>query len=380
MELNPLSNDPNHWQSFVIKCWDIINQRPADVIERENWFQRLPAVCQSRNPPQLTRQELSEIIVWKHTDPRWRIKPKQGLDNLLDKDISDITIIAFSDYIPLEFKLQKLMGVPGWGIATVSAILTAGRPDLYGVIDRNVLNFLAKKIGEWKEIIKFDRRGYPILTREIYKDFLDWIRIESSLLSERSRKKWSPREVEMALWAAGAIMSKNDQPSKLTLIKGDSGREAPDINQTRQYIERIRKTHKDRKRPKGPEGLTDKQRTFYDTIKAIVDVNRPQVLTNIQIKKEYQSRHGPLSLLPTDFCYNLVNVGADSETKFLISVERGKFELVDFHWPAEDSQVIITWIPKGKDVPQELRGKVFKIGKYYKGEYSWDFSELDKYL
>jgi hypothetical protein len=93
MSLNPLSNDPNHWQIFVRRYWDIINQRSDDVIERENWYKHLPAVCQSRNPNQLTRQELSEIIIWKHTDPRWRIKPKNGLDNLSDKDISDITAV-----------------------------------------------------------------------------------------------------------------------------------------------------------------------------------------------------------------------------------------------------------------------------------------------
>ncbi len=105
MTLNPLSNDSNHWQSFVAKYWDIVKQRPADVIAREKWLHNLPAVCQSRNPPQFTREDLSEIIIWKHTDPRWRIKPKQGLDNLLDKDISHITIIAFSDHIPLVYCL-----------------------------------------------------------------------------------------------------------------------------------------------------------------------------------------------------------------------------------------------------------------------------------
>lgn len=378
MSLNPLSNDPDHWQSFVAKCWDIIKQRPADVIVREKWFQNLPAVCQSRNPPQLTRKDLSEIIIWKHTDPRWRIKPKQGLDNLLDKDISDITIIGFSDHIPLEYKLQKLLDVPGWGIPTVSAILTAGRPNLYGVIDRNVLNVLAKKIEEWREIIKFDRKGNPIITKEIYKDFLDWIRIKSSLLSERSPKKWSPREVEMALWAAGAQMPKSERDSKLTLTKEDRGMGASEINRTQKYIERLITTHKDRRKPKGLEGLTDKQKTLYDTIKAIVNDNPNQLITNKQITEKYQITHGALSLRPTDFCYNLVNVGPDFETKFLMSTGRGQFEFVGFHWQAKDTR--ITWTPKGKDVPKELKGETFTVGIYRKGEYRWNFSELDEYL
>jgi hypothetical protein len=380
MTLNPLSNDPNHWQSFVAKYWDIVKQRSADVIAREKWFQNLPAVCQSRNPPQLTREDLSEIIIWKHTDPRWRIKPKLGLNNLLDKDISHITIIAFSDHIPLEYKLQKLMDVPGWGIATVSAILTAGGPNQYGVIDTNVLNFIAKEIEEWKEIVKFDRKGNPILTKEIYKDFLDWIRTKSSLLSERSPKKWSPREVEMALWAAGEKMPKSEKVSKLTLKKEDRGLGSSEINRTQKYIEGLITTHKDRTKPKGLEGLTDKQKTLYDTIKAIVNGNPNQLLSNKQITEKYKIRHGALNLLPTDFCYNLVNVGADFETKFLMRIGRGEFEFVGFHWQARDRQERITWTPKGKDVPKELKGQTFAVGIYHKGEYSWNFSELDEYF
>jgi len=85
-----------------------------------------------------------------------------------------------------------------------------------------------------------------------------------------------------------------------------------------------------------------------------------------------------LNLLPTDFCYNLVNVGPDFEAKFLMSNGRGKFKFVDFHWQAEDKQANIVWTPKGKDVPEELKGKSFSVGIYSKGEYSWNFSELDE--
>ena len=267
MSLNPLSNDPNHWQIFVRRYWDIIHQRSADVIARENWYKRLPVVCQSRNPQQLTRQELSEIIIWKHTDPRWRIKPKQGLDNLSDKDISDITINALSDHIPLEYKIRKLMNVHGWGIATVSAILTAGRPDLYGVIDKNVLNFLAKTIEEWRKIIKFDRNGDVILTKDIYYDFLDWIRIKSSLLSEGTQKKWSPREVEMALWAAaGAQMPKSVKNAESVLPKKDIGTGVSEKGSIHKYIERLKTTHKDRRKPKGIEALTGAFHNIVDTL------------------------------------------------------------------------------------------------------------------
>jgi len=126
--------------------------------------------------------------------------------------------------------------------------------------------------------------------------------------------------------------------------------------------------------------LTDKQKTLHDAIKAIAKDNPNLLLTNKQITQKYQIRHGALTMLPTDFCYNLVNVGPDYETKFLIGIRRGEFEFVDFHWPAPDRPEKITWTPKGKDVPDDLKGETFTVGIYSKGEYSWNFSKLHEYL
>jgi hypothetical protein len=75
-----------------------------------------------------------------------------------------------------------------------------------------------------------------------------------------------------------------------------------------------------------------------------------------------------------------VNNGPDFKTKFLIWIGRGTFKFVDFHWRSDDSEIIITWAPKGRSVPLELRGETFKVGKYYKGEYTWNFSELGNYM
>jgi len=151
-------------------------------------------------------------------------------------------------------------------------------------------------------------------------------------------------------------------------------------NKTGQYIERLKQTHKYRRTPKGLEGLTFKQKDFYNAIKNIVKQKRKDILKNQQIKVEYEMRYGELNFLPTDFCYNLVNVGPDFETKFLINIERGKFKFVDFHSNIENKLLIITWTPKGRDVPPELKGETFEVGEYYKGKYHCNFSQLDKYL
>ena len=120
------------------------------------------------------------------------------------------------------------------------------------------------------------------------------------------------------------------------------------------------------------------QKNLYDTIKEIVNRNPNQDLTKNQISEKHKIRHGTLNLLPTDFCYNLVNVAPDFETKYLIRKERGIFKFVGFHWPAKDIQEIITWTPIGKDmvvtksknnILYELDNiPIFDIYKKYLGE------------
>ena len=87
-------------------------------------------------------------------------------------------------------------------------------------------------------------------------------------------------------------------------------------NKTRQYIERLKRTHKYRRTPKGLEELTFKQKDFYNAIKNIVKKNRNDLLKNQQIREEYEMRYGELNFLATDFCYNLVNVGPDFRQSF----------------------------------------------------------------
>jgi hypothetical protein len=85
--------------------------------------------------------------------------------------------------------------------------------------------------------------------------------------------------------------------------------------------------------------------------------------------------------LPSDFCYNKVNVAPDFETKFLISLEKGIFQFVGLSWNSNDP-IHIKWNPQGRDVPSELlNGKPYIVGIYHNGRYSWNFEELKrKYL
>jgi hypothetical protein len=155
--------------------------------------------------------------------------------------------------------------------------------------------------------------------------------------------------------------------------------EITDMNKIQKYVRRFIKSHGDREKPKGHEVLTDKQRSLYNTISVLVKDKKIKFISVKDIKDEYQKRKISLNSWPTDFCYNLVNIGPDYETKYLIRDEKGEFHFVDIHWIAGNS-IPIYWIPKGKGVPFNLKDKMFKVGTYCEGKYIWNFSELNEIL
>jgi hypothetical protein len=380
---DPLSNNPDDWEYFLNKYWEIIGQRSLEVRNREKWYLTLPSICKTKNPPQFTREEIVEILIWKHTDPRWRIKALEGLNKLTDKEISDITTIALSEQIPLVDKIRKLTNVYGWGIATASAILTAGRPDMYGVLDVNVLSTLRNTINEWRYIAKIDKHGNPNLSKNIFLVFTDWIRNKANLLSGASNKRWTPREVEMALWAAGATMGDfkscidSDRPERKITIN----REEIVKMDEKEYVQRLINGHMQRGKPKTQEHLTLLQQQLHTIIK-LLSATPHRIVSNKDINSKYNDVfHSKLNLLPTDFCYNKVNIAPDFEAKYLLYRDMGEYEFVDFNWQANERPIEILWVPKGSGVPGVLKGRLFKVGIYYNGIYSWDFeTELKEYI
>jgi hypothetical protein len=139
----------------------------------------------------------------------------------------------------------------------------------------------------------------------------------------------------------------------------------------KEICQRLIDTHKDRVIPKGEAYLTPAQRDIYQAVTDLVRTSRSPILRYRDIKSKYSG-----GLLPTDFCYNLVNIAPDFEVKFLRYLERGMYEFVNFNWkPADD--IKITWSPNGSD---ELKNRTFAVGRYRKGRYEWDFRELTEFL
>jgi hypothetical protein len=149
---------------------------------------------------------------------------------------------------------------------------------------------------------------------------------------------------------------------------------------TKAYVERFIENHKHRVKPKGAKYMTPTQSDLYETIKELVSEKGRRV-NRKNVGESYEKKHHrKMNLLPSDFCYNLVNVAPDFECKFLVRIHTGKYEFVDFHWPAEERIEKITWSPKGRNVPPELKGSCFIVGEYFKGKHNWDFREIENYL
>lgn len=140
---------------------------------------------------------------------------------------------------------------------------------------------------------------------------------------------------------------------------------------TKEICQQLIDTHKDRIKSKSASYLTAAQRNIFQAVNDLVRTSQSPILRYRDIKSKYKG-----GLLPTDFCYNLVNIAPDFETKFLRYLERGMYEFVNFNWePADD--IKITWSPNGSD---ELKNRTFAVGYYRNGRYEWDFKKLTEFL
>jgi predicted type IV restriction endonuclease len=168
--------------------------------------------------------------------------------------------------------------------------------------------------------------------------------------------------------------------------KGEAGKQMSEIKTTKshtldkaKYFEKIVKL-KSRQAPS--MRFTGSLRGLYDTIVKIVTETGLHRLGGDAISKRYnKDRNLPesasLPILPTDVCYNMVNL-ADQETKFLLRRDIGDFEFVDLNY-VNDREERITWTLGRKGLSDRLKGKTYPdIGVYRKGHYYWNEDELKR--
>jgi hypothetical protein len=193
--------DLKNYQEGIHGYWRVIGCRSLEVQRRESAFTQLADRFLGQKPPHFTREDLVLILEWKHTDARWRNRALDGL-----KQVADDRLIALTRQIggqqDLNYLLPWLRGaIYGVGIASISAILTAARPDRFCVIDEFSLRAIDFHYHPmW---LRRDKNRKFVLDEKTYIEFVSFCRKRAVDLTPQAGKLWTPRDVEMALWAIG---------------------------------------------------------------------------------------------------------------------------------------------------------------------------------
>src|SRR5215469_2126113 len=162
--------DVDDFRQGVQDYWRGIGRRSQAVQQREQAFVGLPLQFAGRKPPHFNREDLILIMEWKHTDARWRDRALRGLSEVTDAHLAKVTgLIANHD---LKGLLPLMRGaIYGVGIASVSAILAAARPDRFCVIDEFALR--AIKLHYNPYWLRLGKDGKFVLDEKTYVSYVE---------------------------------------------------------------------------------------------------------------------------------------------------------------------------------------------------------------
>jgi hypothetical protein len=191
------------FEQGVRDYWTEIGRRSDAVQLREKAYEQLAARFAHRKPPHFEREELKLIVKWKHTDRRWCSRSLAGLDQVEDDRLAALTG-QINDQEVQELLTLFHGAIAGVGIATISAIITAARPDLFAVIDDFALRAIYFHYRpEWVCAVHRDKDGKFQPMERDYIQYVGFCRERAKELGALGKKVWTPRRVEMALWGIG---------------------------------------------------------------------------------------------------------------------------------------------------------------------------------
>ena len=197
--------------------WKITADRATCVRDSEDEFPQFEAIYKSHTPPHFTRENLREIIGWKHNmDARRRANALAGLAEVPDPRIVHLTSNigeSIDASIKPFFCAARYAGeISGVGIATTSAILTAARPDLFAVIDTYALAAIYHHYNfPWLYKLCRDKDGKLIADWVSYPPYVGFCRAEAAKLRMVNKlPSWTPRKIDIALWGIGKQLESKD--------------------------------------------------------------------------------------------------------------------------------------------------------------------------
>ena len=196
--------DSADFEKGVRWYWREIELRSHEVQERERSFPELAQRFGTRQPPHFTRSDLEDIIKWKYTDRRRCKRALDGLARVPDDRIRDLTATVDRVTAAGDGASALRGAIPGVGIAGISAILAAARPDLFPVIDVFALTAICHHYDPpWLRTVPRDAQGRFSADEKSYAAYTQFCRDCAAELSAATGQPWTPRRVDMALWGIG---------------------------------------------------------------------------------------------------------------------------------------------------------------------------------
>jgi hypothetical protein len=208
-----MSIDPEDFEDGLQYYWREIARRAPAIQSRERAFPQFAVQFVSRTPPHFLRQDLVAIMEWKHTDARWRDRAITGIQGVTDPFL--IVLTSKIGQVDLPRLVREFDGkISGVGVASVSAIVAAARPDLYPVIDDFGLKAIAHYYDcSWVRSVYRDKKSGNF--QPTYKDYIPYVefcREIAAWLTKLTGKSWTPRMVDMALWGIGKKLQGASRP------------------------------------------------------------------------------------------------------------------------------------------------------------------------
>lgn len=196
------SNKQTEWNKLLKKYWLMIKE---DNIQIEYELNRLSVNLLSlMNKEQWFKFLFEKYFVWKYTAKNRLATTRKNLQKYLNEENLDELYqikneILRIDTTNIQNSLSTACKIKGLGVAGASGLLSLIYPKEFATVDQFVVRALLE-VNEKKEIVaNMDPEGLSLNNGVILTDIM---RNKSKTMNELFQTDfWTPRTLEMALWA-----------------------------------------------------------------------------------------------------------------------------------------------------------------------------------
>jgi hypothetical protein len=193
------------WAAALAEYASCIERQGSDLLaKRDPWYRHeLPRRLAERAQPYIRRDELAWVVEWKMARGVWRARNLHLARSNEPQSVESASRAAFDAGPNIRAALKLLGALSGVGPATASAVLAAGRPELYPFFDDVVAAQIpGQSVGEF--------------TVKAYLSYAAALRERAERLAAACPEgSWTAQRVGLALWASagGKAMLESSTPA-----------------------------------------------------------------------------------------------------------------------------------------------------------------------